>query len=77
MGPQGPPGTPGTSGGSYRHVQITPLTSWVITHTLGYPPNVSIVDSTGREIIGEIDYTSATVVTLTFTAAVAGEAYLS
>jgi hypothetical protein len=62
---------------NYHHVQVTPATSWVVSHGLGFRPNVSIVDSTGREIIGEIDYTSATVVTLSFTAAVSGDAYLS
>lgn len=62
---------------NYRHVQAVASTSWVITHGLGFRPNVAVVDSTGREIIPEIDYTSPTVVTLTFSAAVAGEAYLS
>jgi hypothetical protein len=39
---------------------------------------VSAVDSTGREIVpGAVDYLSATAVTLTFSAAVGGEAYLS
>jgi hypothetical protein len=38
---------------------------------------VAVVDSTHREIIPEIDYTNTTTVTLTFSAAMAGEAYLS
>jgi hypothetical protein len=63
---------------SYRHVQTTPDTMWSITHNLAFRPNVSAVDSTGREIwAGSVDYSSATTVQLSFSAAVAGEAYLS
>jgi hypothetical protein len=83
QGPTGPQGPPGPAGGdpgavSYRHVQATPATVWSITHGLAFRPNVSAVDSTGREIWpGTVDYPSDTTVTLTFSAAVAGDAYLS
>jgi len=63
---------------AYRHVQSSAATTWSITHNLSFRPNVSAVDSTGREIWpGATDYTSATTVQLTFSAAVGGEAYLS
>jgi len=63
---------------AYRHVQATAATTWSITHNLSFRPNVAAVDSTGREIWpGATDYTSATTVQLTFSAAVGGEAYLS
>jgi len=62
---------------SYRHVQSVASAVWTIAHNLGFYPNVSVVDSTGREVVGEIDYTSMNVVTLTFSAAFGGEAYLS
>jgi hypothetical protein len=76
-GPQGPPGPAGEMG-AYRHVQATAATVWSITHALAFRPNVTAVDSTGREIWpGDVDYPSATTVTLTFSAAVGGEAYLS
>lgn len=81
-GPTGPPGPPGpganTTDYSYRHVQVTPATTWVINHPLLFWPNVMVVDSTRREILpGSVDYPSSTSVQLTFSAAVAGEAYLS
>jgi hypothetical protein len=81
-GPQGPPGPQGPAGTTpvvaYRHVQAVADTVWSITHGLSYRPNVSAVDSTGREMWpGIVDYPSATTVQLTFSAAVAGEAYLS
>jgi hypothetical protein len=73
-------GDPGDAGAAlaYRHVQATAATTWAITHNLSFRPNVSAVDSTGREIwAGSVDYLSATTVQLSFSAAVAGEAYLS
>jgi hypothetical protein len=70
-------GGSGGTGESYRHVQSSAATTWVITHGLSFRPNITAVDSSGRQIIpGAVDYTSATV-TLTFSAAVGGEAYLS
>jgi hypothetical protein len=75
VGAQGAPGTPGDY---YRHVQTAPSTSWVINHGLAFRPNVSVVDSSGREVWpGAVEYPSAGTVTLTFSAAVGGEAYLS
>lgn len=78
MGPEGPPGPPADpSSLGHRHVQSVPLAQWDIAHGLTFWPNVAVVDSTGREVIPEIQYTSATDVRLIFSAAVGGEAYLS
>ena len=76
------PATPTVKGDpqtvAYRHVQASAATTWTIPHNLAFRPNVAAVDSTGREVIpGAIDYTSATTVTLTFSAALGGEAYCS
>ena len=72
--------TPAAGGGTtpaFRFVQAAVATTWTISHGLPYYPNVEVVDSAGRRIEPDIVYTSATVITLTFTPAVAGEAYLS
>jgi hypothetical protein len=75
-GPQGPAGDPGV--GAFRYVQATAATQWAIAHNLTFHPNVTAVDSTGREMIpGSIQYPDAANVLLTFSAAVGGEAYLS
>lgn len=76
-GPQGPPGTAGPQVIAYRHVQTTPSVQWNITHNLEFRPNVSVVDSSGREIIPEVTYTSNIALQINFSAAVGGEAYLS
>jgi hypothetical protein len=62
---------------SYRHVQTVSSAVWTIAHNLGFYPNVSVVDSSGREVIGEINYVSMNTVQITFSAAFGGEAYLS
>lgn len=82
-GPQGPSGPPGPGGGgdenaSYRHYQTTASETWNIAHTVPFRPNVTVVDSTGREVWpGEILYLSDSTIQLNFSAAFGGEAYLS
>ena len=59
------------------HTQGTASTEWVITHTLGGRPSVTVVDSAGTVVIGEVQYDSNTQVTVSFTAAFSGYAYLT
>lgn len=73
----GPPGPTGASGGSYVHVQTTPAMTWAITHTLGYLPNVAILDVDGNLIDAAISWPTATTITVTFSATTAGRALLS
>jgi hypothetical protein len=63
--------------GSMRFVQSAASTTWTINHSLGFYPNVTAVDSTGRIIFPEVKYNSISQVVLTFIPQVAGEAYLS
>ena len=71
----------GGGGGSgdrfYTHVQQTPSTVWEVTHGLGKHPSVTVVDSGGTVVIGEVDYTSADSVRLTFSAQFSGTAYFN
>jgi hypothetical protein len=71
VGPQGLPG------GSYRHVQNATASSWVIVHSLGYEPNVAVFDSGGTQVIGDITHNSVNQLTVTFSSAFSGVAYLS
>ncbi len=72
-------GDPGAGGGGsyYRHVQSTPAAVWVITHGLGYRPNVTVVDSTARQVEGDVEHVNDNELIVSFSAAFAGEAYLS
>ena len=51
--------------------------TWVITHNLGRFPSVSTVDSSGNIINGAITYNSANKITVVFTSATSGKAYLN
>ena len=62
---------------AYQHTQGTSSSSWVITHNLGFYPNIVVQDSANSIVEGEIVYDSANQVTLNFQAAFSGMAYLS
>ena len=59
------------------HTQSIAATTWTVTHTLGGRPSVTVVDSTGTTVIGDVQYNSDTQVTLTFSAAFSRSAYLT
>ena len=63
---------------SYEHTQGAVSNSWVINHNLGFQPNVTVVDSAGTVYEGEIAYnTNRNSLTVTFSSAFSGIAYLS
>jgi len=61
----------------YTHIQIQSIMVWNITHNLKKFPSVSVVDSAGSKVTGEVDYIDINTVRLTFTAEFGGEAYLN
>ena len=66
-----------TNNERYVHTQASPSTTWNINHALGGRPSVTIVDSAGTTVIGEVTYISDTQVRVDFTAAFSGFAYLT
>lgn len=68
-----------TAGAAQRHVhtQASASATWTITHVLGGRPSVTVVDSSGTVVFGEVRYDSNTVVTVLFTAPFSGYAYLT
>jgi hypothetical protein len=62
---------------AYHHVQNTPSASWLINHNLEWIPNVTVQDSAGNIVEGEISYTNSKKLTVSFSAAFSGNAYLS
>jgi len=61
----------------YEHSQGLASATWVITHTLGGKPSVTIVDSADTHVVGDVIYNSTTQITVNFTAAFSGKAYLT
>ena len=62
---------------SYEHIQDEVSKDWVIVHNLGFKPNVTVIDSAGTIYEGEIAYTNTTTLTISFSAAFSGKAFLS
>lgn len=62
---------------TFVYQQPSPSASWVITHNLGNFPSVTVIDSSGNKVFGDISYTDANTLTLTFSAAFTGTAYLN
>lgn len=62
---------------SFMHTQNAVSNSWIINHNLGFRPNITVQDSAGTTYEGEINHTSANSLTVSFSAAFSGKAYLS
>lgn len=62
---------------SYTHTQASASASWTITHNMGKHPSVTIVDSGGDQVLGEVEYVSANQLIVSFSASFAGVAYLN
>ena len=82
-GPQGPGGVDGVQADdvvalvSYRHTQNASLTTWTINHNLNFYPNVTVFNSAGNQVEGNVTHTDETSLTITFSTAVSGKAHLS
>lgn len=52
--------------------QDTPASTWNVVHNLGRHPSVTVVDSTGHEVTGDVHYLSSNAVQVTFSAGFSG-----
>lgn len=62
---------------AYTHTQGAPANPWVITHNLGFRPNVIVIDSGGSVVEGDITYPTVNQMQIAFSGAFSGVAYLS
>ena len=62
---------------TFEFTQGVPATTWNITHNLNKFPSITVIDTGNTVVTGEYNYTSNNTVTLTFSAAFAGKAYLN
>jgi hypothetical protein len=82
-GPQGPTGADGAGAEnipelvSYVHNQIAASTTWTIAHSLSFHPNVTVFDSGNSMVEGSVSHTNSSTLTITFSDAISGKAYLS
>lgn len=59
------------------YTQASPSTVWNIAHTLGFTPNITIVDALGNVVEPALEYISATQIQATFSVPSVGKAYIS
>ena len=77
-GEPGSPGPPGRDGDlSYVHLQSIPERVWTVSHGLGKNPSVSVVDSAGTEVDGDVSRIDDNALTITHAAPFSGVAYLN
>ena len=62
---------------TYVHEQMISSNVWKITHNLGRYPNITVIDSGGTVVAGEIVYVTQDNLILTFSAEFSGKALLS
>jgi hypothetical protein len=62
---------------AYVHTQGSASSSWLINHNLDFYPNITVQDSAGNIVEGEISYTNLNSLTVSFASAFSGTAYLS
>ncbi len=61
----------------FIHTQSSVSSTWNITHELGGRPSVTIVDSAGTVVVGDVVYNSNTSITVLFSSPFSGYAYLT
>jgi hypothetical protein len=64
-------------GFAYVHIQDVPSAMWQIAHNLNYFPSLTVIDSGGSVVEGEIIYVNANQVDVGFSGGFTGTAYLS
>jgi hypothetical protein len=74
LGPVGPRGVPG--GGVYTFEQNIPSAVWVIVHGFGTILPVTVLDSSGQTVEGDVEYPDENTAIVTFSAPFAGIAYV-
>jgi hypothetical protein len=69
--------TQGVPATTWNIQQGVPATTWNIQHNLGKFPSITVIDTGNTVVTGEYTYIDNNNVTLTFSAAFAGKAYLN
>jgi len=62
---------------TFSYTSAQALETWVINHNLNRNPSVTVTDLSGNWVIPDVFYNSANQITLTFSGATAGYAYLN
>ena len=61
----------------FIHDQIATSSTWVVNHTLDKFPSVSVVDTGGNLVMGDVEYISTSQLKIYFSYEFSGKAYLN
>lgn len=62
---------------SYVHTQSLASIQWTVNHNLGKYPSVTIVDSAGDEVEGNVNHIGLNQLVISFSAAFGGRAFIN
>lgn len=62
---------------NFVFVQNVASATWVIQHNLGKYPAVTVIDSSGHQVLGDVNHTNTNALTIFFSAPFAGSASLN
>ena len=62
---------------TYKHRQTALSSVWTVVHNLGKFPSVTVVDSSGTKVYGEVEYINENSLNILFSEAFTGIAYLN
>ncbi len=62
---------------TFVFTQAVPSDKWIVNHGLNKYPSVTIVDTAGTVVIGNVDYVDINNVIISFSSAFAGKAYFN
>lgn len=68
---------PSTGDLTYTHQQSSASSQWLVDHGMGKYPSVTVVDSAGDQVEGDVEYVDTSSLRIVFSAAFAGRAYLN
>lgn len=62
---------------NYLHDQGIPSNVWTVVHNLGKYPSVTVIDTAGTDVLGEVEYININTVKIYFKNAFSGKAALN
>lgn len=62
---------------NYTHIQSIATSSWIISHNMGYRPNVYTVNGINEQVVGQIIHQDTNNLSVNFSLSISGTAWLS
>jgi hypothetical protein len=74
QGERGPQGEAGKDAKEFNFEQLSPASTWYVNHNFGYPPSVTVFNSGGEVVEGQILHVTNNLTLIYFNIALSGNA---